>query len=175
MLFAGILNLDMRLKIAISFILLTFMLVLAGVDRDISLRLFEFGDYGALLAGVFYTLGITTPLSMVVILELMKLNSPFASAFLAALSAATANLLLFLAVRKSLEKNARGILESIDRKFSRAKAAYPIVGFFVFGLPLPDELGLALMGMTTIEPLKLWLAVFLAKFFTLILFWKSLS
>ncbi|MEM4633714.1 MAG: hypothetical protein QW275_01010 [Candidatus Anstonellaceae archaeon] len=173
MLFANKFSLEFRLKIAIALILFSFLLVFAGLDRQVSLLLLHFDEFGALLAGAFYTFGITTPFSMVVILEIMKLNNPLTAAIAASLAAATVNIFLFSTVRESLERSAKNILHQIDKKFSKYRHTYPLVGFFIFGMPLPDELGLALMGMTKIEVPTLWATIFLSKFFTLILFWKT--
>jgi len=167
-------SIDKKLVVSISFILLSFILVFAGIDKEVTSYLLSFGSAGAFVAGVFYTLGITTPFAMVVILEIMRASDPAVAAILASFSAAAVDCLLFLMVRDALESSARQLMEKIRKKFEKASAIFPLAGLMVFGMPLPDELGLALMEMTKIELPKLFAVVFIAKLLTLLMLWKAL-
>lgn len=173
--FAGKISIETRFVIAIVFLPATFIMVLAGFDKTITELLLGFGVWGALLAGAFYTFGITTPFSMVVILELMRLENPFAVAVFACIAAASIDCVFFSLVRSELEKNTRNMLEKTRKAFHKYAMLFPFAGFLVFGLPLPDELGLALMEMTEIRLAKLWVVIFLAKMFTLLSIWKALT
>jgi len=175
MLFSGKYSIDTRLKIAIGFILASFLLVFLGLDRAVSIYLLGLGPLGALIAGAFYTLGATTPFAMVVVLELMKLGDPLQVAFFACLSAAAVDTALFMAVKDALEKNSAALMKKLHKRFDAYSYAFPAAGFFVFGMPLPDELGLALMEMTRINPLKLAAVVFAAKFLTLLLLFGAIA
>lgn len=173
MLFAKSFNFDLRVKLAIVFIIASFVFIFAGIDKIASEWLLGLGIFGAAIAGAFYTLGATTPFSMVVILELMKMGDPQSVAFVACITAAFADCLLFFFMRDALEHNAKRLAESIRAKIDRFSLAAPVAGFFVFGLPLPDELGLALLQFTRLDFLKLFLIISAAKFITLIMFWKA--
>ena len=175
MLFSGKYSIDTRLKIAIGFILASFILVFLGLDRAVSIYLLGLGMLGALIAGAFYTLGATTPFAMVVVLELMALGDPLPVAFFACLSAAAVDSALFMAVKGALERNSALLMKKLHRQFDSYSSVFPVAGFFVFGMPLPDELGLALMEMTTINPLRLAAVVFAAKFITLFLLFSALA
>ncbi|MCX8194774.1 MAG: hypothetical protein N3G22_01555 [Candidatus Micrarchaeota archaeon] len=175
MLFSKKYTIERRLQIAIAFILLSFLLVFAGADRIVSLHLVNLGVFGAIIAGAFYTFGITTPFSMVVILELMKLEGSYILAIPACLSATAVDCYFFYLVRQSLEANSKKLVHYLRSKFSRFSPLFPFAGFFVFGLPLPDELGLALMEMTDIKLSKLAAVIFLAKLLTLLIFWQALG
>ncbi|MCX8174800.1 MAG: hypothetical protein N3E51_01185 [Candidatus Micrarchaeota archaeon] len=175
MLFAKHFRLDLRLQIAIAFILASFALVIFGYDRAVAEYLRGLGVAGAAFAGAFYTLGATTPFAMVVILEQMQMGNPQQVALVACLSATFVDCALFWAVRKTLEKNSRALLQRLRDRFERFSYAFPIGGFFVFGLPLPDELGLALMEMTTIDLAKLAAVIFLAKLITLVMLYEAFA
>jgi len=175
MLFAKHFTFDLRVQFVILFILASFIFVFAGLDKLVSAWLLGLGLFGAAIAGAFYTLGATTPFSMVVILELMRMGDPQQVAFVACLSAALADCLLFFAVRDTLERNAKRLTDSIREKIDRFSLAAPVAGFFVFGLPLPDELGLALLQFTKLDFVKLFITIFAAKFITLIMFWKAFA
>jgi len=169
MLFAPHISFEQRLVLLVAVLLASFLLVFMGLDKVVSGYLVSFGAAGAALAGAFYTFGATTPFAMVVILELMQTENALLVALVASMSGALVDCLFFSVVRDALERNAKRILASTRKRFSAFSNAFPVAGFFVFGLPLPDELGLALMEMTRIELLKLALVIFLAKFVTLLM------
>lgn len=175
MLFSGKLSIDARLQVAILFILASFFLVFLGLDRLASEYLLGFGLAGAAAAGAFYTLGATTPFAMVVILEQMQSGNAYAVAFAACLAASLVDTALFMAVRGALERNAAKLIAMLRTRFSRFSGAFPVAGFFVFGLPLPDELGIALMEMGSIDPVKVAIVVFSAKFATLLLMFSAFA
>lgn len=153
---------------------LSAVLVLLGFDRKAAVVLLSLGYGGALVAGAFYTLGMTTPLAIIVILDLMRLSDPLTTALLASLAAAGVDCLFFSIVKDALEASTKKTLDGIRRKFRAVSPTFPFVGFFVFGSPLPDEIALSLMGMTEIRLPKLFAVVFAAKLLTLMLLWMGL-
>ncbi|MFA6214438.1 MAG: hypothetical protein WC717_04135 [Candidatus Micrarchaeia archaeon] len=175
MLFAPHFKIEQRALLAVGFVLASFALVFMGFDREAAGYLRGMGLAGAAIAGAFYTLGATTPIAMVVLLEMMQMGSPYAVAVAACLSATLVDCLLFAAIRETLEKNTRKIMKSARKGLKRFPTAAPVAGFFVFGLPLPDELGLALMEFTTIDIPKLAAVIFAAKLLTLFMFFAALS
>lgn len=173
MLFSRHFTIEKRLYIAIAVLLASFLLVLLGFDKAVSSQLLALGNIGAAIAGAFYTFGITTPFSMVVLLDLMRLENGYAVAFFACITATAVDCYFFYALRRALEKNAKRLMAYFHKKFGRLAYFFPATGFFVFGLPLPDEIGLALMEMTDIKLAKLAAVIFFAKFLTLVLLWKA--
>lgn len=157
-----------------AFIAVSFALVLFGLDRVVSKYLLGFGLVGSAIAGAFYTFGITTPFSMVVILELMQSGNAISFALVAALVATCVDCLLFSVVKNALEKNTEKIMEKLHCNFAKLSAAFPVLGFFAFGMPVPDEIALALMSLGKINLHKLFIVVFLSKFMILLLLWKAI-
>jgi len=175
MLFSKYFTIEKWLYAAIAFLLASFLLVFFGYDKVVSAHLLGLGMFGAALAGAFYTLGSTTPFAMVVLLDLMQLENPYAVAFAACAAATLVDCLLFQSFKAALEKNAKRLMKYFHGKFSKISGTFPYAGFFIFGLPVPDEIGLALMEMTTINIYKLGTVIFCAKFLTLLLLWKALA
>lgn len=140
----------------------------AGFDRQIAGGFLQLGVGGAFLAGLFYTAGFTTPTAMMVILDLMSLENPFAVAVAAAFGAAVADSILFYLLKKSLEKSASKLLRRIRGRIGRFRGLLFAAGFLVFGSPFPDEVAIALMEITKIRVLRLAAAVFAAKLATLL-------
>jgi hypothetical protein len=161
--------------ISITFILFSFLLVFFGIDKQLLDFFSNFGPLSASFFGLFYTFGATTPISIVVILELMiKENSPFLFATLASLSATAVDCIFFTILKNSLEKNAKNLKDYFYKKFGKFNGLLKISGFLAFGLPVPDEIALALLQMTDIKIGRLAIVIFFSKFFTLLLFWYGL-
>ena len=174
MLLANKVPLERRIMIALSFLIVSFLLVVLGFDKIISGYLVGLGLLGALIAGAFYTLGTTTPFAIVVILELMKVENPLTVAFVASLGATVVDCVMFVVFRDALERSSKKILARLRSRSRKFSVAFPFLGFFMFGLPIPDELGMALMEITTIDVVKLGMIIFFAKFVTLVLFRAAL-
>ena len=175
MLFSKHFTIGKRLWFAFAFLISSYALVLLGLDRAVSGYLSGFGMLGAAVAGAFYTLGATTPFAMVVVLELMKSGNALMVAMFACGAATAVDCYLFYAVRETLAKNSRKLMGYMHKRFDGFRFAFPFAGFIVFGLPIPDEIGLALMEMTDINLYKLAAVVFCAKFITLMALWSWLG
>ncbi len=163
-----------RLSLVVIVLAATAIMILLGLDKIVSSELSKWGIFGAIIAGAFYTFGISTPFAMAVILELMNFNDQFSVIIISCATAAVVDCVFFSIMRDSLEKNTKYILMHIRKKYKSIVSFAPFMGFFIFGLPLPDEFALALMGITKIELKKLWVIIFLAKTITLLILWKAI-
>jgi hypothetical protein len=175
MLFSRHFTVEKRLYIAIAVLLSSFLLVLLGLDKAVSSQLIGLGLIGAIIAGAFYTFGITTPFAMVVLLELMRAEGGYQVAFFACMAAAAVDCYFFHALHEALQANAKKLLHYFNRKLRHISYFFPAAGFFMLALPIPDEIGLALLEMTNIKLAKVAAVVFFAKFITLIMIWKALG
>lgn len=167
MLLAEKISIEKRVIVALSFIFVSFLLIMWGFDKVVSGYLVNLGPLGAFIAGAFYTLGATSPFAMVVSLELMNAENPWMIAFFVSFSAMIVDCFLFMALKETLENSTKRIVNRLQAKTNKFSSTFPVFGFLVFGLPLPDELGLALMEMTTIDLVKLGAVIFCSKFLTL--------
>jgi hypothetical protein len=172
MLLSKSLSFKMRLGVILIVLFISIILILLGLDKVISVQLSKFGVLGAVVAGAFYTFGISTPMAMAVIIDMMQMDGALSFALTASITAATVDCVLFSVMRDTLESNSKKLLQNIRKNHKWLMQFSPAIGFFIFGLPLPDELALALLEITKINLSKLWAVVFLAKLITLILIWK---
>lgn len=150
-------------------LLLAFLFWSMGLDKLAARVLLPFGVLGAFVAGLFYTIGFTTPTALVIIFDLMQLENAFSAAFMAALGAAVADSVLFYLIGRSLEKKAENIMKKIRGRMHRLSFLFPFLGFLVFGSPLPDELGLALLEITHVRLAMFFSIVFFSKLAALLL------
>jgi hypothetical protein len=103
---------------------------------------------GAFIVGIFYTSVLTTGPATAGLAELMSVNSPVVVALLGAGGAVVGDaLLLFLE---------RGVEKDIPLPRFLSNPAFrilgPMIGFLIIASPLPDEIGLAMMGASRIKP-----------------------
>ena len=113
---------------------------------------------GSLIAGMFFTSVFTTALATVVLAEIAQANSIFLVAIVGGFCALLGDYVIFHFVKNSLSKDLMYLLKqtkqerfiSIFRlKFFRWLIA--LLGAIVIASPLPDELGLAMLGFSKMK------------------------
>lgn len=113
---------------------------------------------GIFIAGFFYTSALTIAPATVALAELSVGSSPLLVALVGAVAATIADLILMTIVKREegdVEEVLRHYHLSRVRRFSHlplVRLGMGIVGFLAIASPLPDELGLALMGASGVRP-----------------------
>jgi len=110
------------------------------------------------VAGMFFTSVFTTALATVVLGEIAQSGSIFWVALLGGLGALMGDLIIFLFIRNRLaedfgyliQKTSSGRLIAIF-KLRIFRWLVPLLGALVVASPLPDELGLAMMGLSKMK------------------------
>ncbi len=122
----------------------------------------EFSALTSFVAGLFFTSILTTIPAMVVFVEIATYVPAWKIALFGGMGALCGDLLLFRFVRSSLvERIARSVVNPRARKVVGSIASgplwwiMPICGAIVIASPLPDELGLFLMGVSHIRAVQL--------------------
>lgn len=112
----------------------------------------------SLVAGLFFTSLITTAPAIAVLGELSLEANLFVVALVGALGAVAGDYLIFAFVRDRVSKDAAYLLRGPRFKrmfhiFSQPhfRRVLPFVGALIIASPLPDELGLALLGFARID------------------------
>ncbi len=111
---------------------------------------------GSFVAGIFFTSAFTLPISTVALVEIAEVSGqPFTVTFIGALGAVLGDLLLFFFIRDSLGASLKIMLGASRVKrwssiFHLKLFRYltPLLGALIIASPLPDELGLAMMGFS---------------------------
>lgn len=123
------------------------------------------------IAGFFFTSAFTTPLAIPILAGMAKLGSPLTTAIIGGLGAMTGDLLLFrftkdriaediaiLIKKRGLTKLTHIFETRIFRWFS------PFVAALIIASPLPDELGVTLLGLSNTSTPKFLVFSFAANF-----------
>jgi hypothetical protein len=115
----------------------------------------DFSILGSFIAGIFFTSLFTTAPAIVALGELSISNPLLSVALPATLGALIGDLFLFTFVRDSVAQDLRGIArtrfgKALLRIFAHPYLHWfvPFIGALIIASPLPDELGLAMLGLT---------------------------
>lgn len=129
---------------------------------------------GSFIAGIFFTSIFTVAPATVTLGEIAQENTVFWTAFFGGLGALIGDLLIFRFVKDNFSEHIVAAFEKIREKkillfFKRERKhigwILKILGAIVIASPLPDELGLALLGFSKIKtayfiPLSFFLNAF---------------
>ncbi len=113
---------------------------------------------GSFLAGMFFTSLFTTVPAMVVLGQLALTTPLWIVALFGGLGAVVGDYILFLLIRQGLSKDVDYLLAHSGfkrvRKIMHTKLFHhmlPFIGALVLASPLPDEIGLAMLGFSKID------------------------
>ncbi|PIU35428.1 hypothetical protein COT03_01315 [Candidatus Shapirobacteria bacterium CG07_land_8_20_14_0_80_39_18] len=133
--------------------------------KDFLLKIGELDYLGAFLAGALFTSTFTAATGVLILFDLAKDLSAFPLIALAALGAVSVDFLVFTFVKKSIIAEITPIYEELERlgkknhlkKLLHTKYfawTLPVLGALIIISPLSDELGVGLMGISNIKPLR---------------------
>lgn len=112
----------------------------------------------SLIAGIFFTSFFTTPPAIAVFAGLAGHGNIFLIAAIGGLGAVLGDSLLFFFVRERVAKDASALmtgprLKRVLRvlKKRRFRRILPVIGALIIASPFPDEIGLALIGVSTLS------------------------
>lgn len=152
-------------------ILIAYALVYLGIVELLISQVKGFNILGSFIAGIFFTSVFTIAPASVALAGLINGGSLFSVAFWGAIGALFGDLLLFFFIKDVFAEDLLRFARSFWRKhflgsfhFGFLKWLSPILGGFIIASPLPDELGLALMGLSKTRLLVLVPISFVCNF-----------
>jgi hypothetical protein len=129
-----------------------------GIFDRILLGSAETEFFGALISGFFFTSFLTTPLSIAAFATLAGSMDPLVMAALGAFGAVIGDLILFVFIRHTFKEDMDHLLSlpsthKIVGIFRRRVFRWllPLLGALVIASPLPDELGIAMMCVSSMK------------------------
>lgn len=136
----------------------------------------EWRFLGSFLAGIFFISVFTVAPAIVALAEIAQSGSVLEMALFGGIGALIGDLLIFQFIKDSLvedisfvvkKTNQEQFIKIIQRKLFRWLV--PFVGALIVASPLPDELGLAMMGLSRMK-ISLFIPVsFLLNFFGILI------
>jgi hypothetical protein len=156
-----------RALVVLAGLLAAALLYLSGAAHALVSSFAGLGYFGALLAGFFFSSGLTTPTALLVLAELSLQHPPGLVALLAAFGATVADFWLFRLFKAASPDTLR-LTRAVTRRLRRSRnsllyRATPLLAGLVMASPLPDELALALYGVEDYEERGFLVFTFLFK------------
>lgn len=126
------------------------------------LHLGGLGYLGAFIAGIFFVSTFTVATSALVLLILAETLSPLEIGLIAGLGAVVGDVTIFHFVKDNVISEIEDIYNHMDRKKHLKKLfrsryfswMLPVIGSMIIASPLPDELGVSLMGLSKISTFR---------------------
>ncbi len=142
--------------------LATFGILLAVVLSQIEafhtflMHIGGFGYIGAFIAGMLFVSTFTVATSALVLLTLAETLSPIEIGLIAGLGAVVGDLTIFHFIKDNLTSEIEQIFNHFDKKKHLKHLFHtkyfnwmlPVFGAIIIASPLPDELGVSLMGLS---------------------------
>jgi hypothetical protein len=126
---------------------------------DWMLAVFQSPLLASFVAGIFFTSLLTISPASIVLAELGSRAAPLEIAFFGALGAMVGDMMLFYFVKDKISADISELIKKgirhyhLDELHSRyVRWILPTIGAFIIASPLPDELGIMLMGAAKIKP-----------------------
>ena len=148
-------------------IVFAFFITRFEVTKDLLIRLTGYGYVGAFIGGVLFIFTFTTATGLVVITELSDKLNPVYIGMVGGAGAVFGDMLIFLFARKTLDREIKSSVKKMGGKFlldvlrsKPLKWLLPLIGAVIIASPLPDEIGVSLMGISKISTHKFFLIAF---------------
>jgi hypothetical protein len=133
----------------------TLMLVRMGMLEHLLTTSQQQAYIGSFIAGIFFTSIFTIAPASIMLAEMTSVAPPLSVALWGALGAMLGDLLLFLFIRDIFVEDVEGFVHVRKLKkwltrphFGFLRWLLPVIGAIIIASPLPDELGLALLGIS---------------------------
>ncbi len=171
---------ELRVKLAryklLSIFLLSVMFAIFVAENDVINsflhHLGSFGYVGALIAGILFVSTFTTVTSIVLLSILAQDINPIALAIIGGFGAMIGDLLVYRFLKNNVDQELMLVFGNEGERHVKRilKSKYiawtlPIIGALIIASPLPDELGLGVMGLSKISETKLMIVSFISNAF----------
>lgn len=154
----------------------TFLIISIGVFiyfadssfiQRIIANLGELGLIGSLIAGVFFVYTFTVAPAAVVIFRLAEQHNPFLIAIFAGVGAVIGDYIIFKYFRDKVFEELKPVLNKLSGPFIKKifltpyfAWILPLAGLFIIASPLPDEVGVGLIGASKMKNWQFLLVTF---------------
>src|SRR3989338_2735226 len=144
--------------LAIS-LFIAFVLLRNETFHSYLLHLGNLGYIGAFISGILFVSTFTVALATLVLLVLSEGLSPIDIGIIAGLGAVIGDVVIFRFVKDSLAQEIGSIYNLFDHNHHLKKVLHtkyfswtlPVVGALLIASPLPDEIGVSLMGLSKMK------------------------
>lgn len=133
------------------------------------LHLGTFGYIGAFIGGILFVSTFTVATATLILLVLAEGLHPIEIGIIAGAGAVIGDLLIFRFIKDSLTREVESLYNSVDSNHNLVKVLHskyfswtlPVIGALLIASPLPDEIGISLMGIAKMKMGKFLLLSFI--------------
>lgn len=133
------------------------------------LHLGTLGYVGAFFAGVLFVSTFTVATGAIILLVLAETLSPVEIGLIAGLGAVVGDFVIFRFVKDDLAREITRIYNMFDRRHHFKRVLHtkyfswtlPVIGAVIIASPLPDEIGVSLMGISKLRTYQFLLVSFI--------------
>jgi len=146
-------------------IVLAYVLFQGKTFPQLNSSLLSLGYVGTFVGGILYSYGFTAPFATAFFLVLSSKLYLFPAALLASFGATIGNLIIFKFIRDLFQDEIRKLSREktvvwISSKIQRGNSyLLPILGCLIIALPLPDEIGIAMLAASRKIPTKVFIVL----------------
>ena len=149
-------NLVRALALVVFSILIAIILAKTGALQNLITSTKEVRFIGSFIAGIFFTSVFTTAPAIVALGEIAHANSVISTALLGGMGALVGDLIIYKLVRDKLSEHLTELIKhqgggkrlGVLFKMKYFRWLTFLVGGFIIASPLPDELGISLLGFS---------------------------
>lgn len=154
-------------------ILASLILSRMEVFHTFLLQLGTWGYIGAFIAGILFVNTFTVTTGILILFILTKYLWPIEIGIVAGLGAVAGDLIIFRFVKNNLEQELELIYNKVDSKHHIVKLFHsryfhwtlPVLGAIIIASPLPDEMGVTLLGLSKMKTYEFIFVSFLLNSF----------
>ena len=169
-------NLIRDLAIIAFSIIIAVLLAKTGALKELLAATHEWKIFSSLLAGMFFVSVFTAAPAVVVLIKIAQTNSILTVAFFAAIGALIGDLVIYYFIKDSLLKDINWLIKKTGRqrfmsifRLKIFKWLTPLLGAIIIASPIPDEIGLAMMGFSKMKTAIFIPVSFLLNFFGILI------
>lgn len=151
-------NLGRDLGIIFLSVIIAVVLAKTGALKEILAGLQGWRFLGSLLAGVFFVSIFTVTPAAVVLVEIALSNSAWEVALFGGIGALIGDLLIFRFIKDSLSEDIKWLIKKTRQeklmsifKLKLFRWLVLLIGALIIASPLPDEIGLTMMGLSKMK------------------------
>ncbi len=161
--------------LCLSLILVILLARLPDVADAIN-RSGQLGYVGAFIAGMFFTSTFTAAPAGLVLYNIADHLHPLEVAVMAGLGSMMGDYILFRMIEDSIFVELHPVVKHLKKRYFRTlfKTPYfawllPVIGALVIASPLPDEIGISMLGLSRISKWQFFIVTFLLNAFGIFL------
>src|SRR3989338_662830 len=139
-------------------VIIAVVLAKTGILKDLLTATQTLKFVGSFVAGIFFVSIFTAAPATVVLIELLRANTIVEVAFFGGLGALIGDLIIFRFIKDAFAEDIRYLLEKSKIrglvaifKLGFVRWLAPLIGALIVISPLPDEFGLAMMGLSKMK------------------------